>query len=460
MALTLEEFIADDMEALPVDVLDRQEIVTQIRDLLVALSDTKSPCTFALNGKWGTGKTFVLDMLERELQRYQDGEQFIVFHYNCWEYDYYEEPLIAIVSAMLDYIDDYSHILPANMREAIQTGLSAVKTALQDVLKEAAVSFAKNKLGIDLEKLFELLSDAHQAVGEAQAAARDFDSYYEFHQVVLRSRKKLSELSESKTLVIVVDELDRCLPQYAIKVLERLHHLFSGLENIVVILGIDRTQLDNTISQIFGAKTDAQSYLKKFINFEIELDHGSVNAEFMEKHDNFFQLFDLSLLSSPFPVSDYCSALFSDLDARTQEALMHRVKMLHNLLFRDEKKDISFLCFELLLLVLSHYHIDHKPFSVNASGSLSVNPELPVKLRDFFTETWSGYQTTNILPDRTIYFPSPTPVLGLMTWYVQEVYGYGGQSARVVAYDFPNHVIEDGYPDGLRKLKQLLSVIK
>ena len=81
----------------PIDILDRHEVVTQLMELLTALSNTKSSCTFALNGKWGTGKTFVLKMVECQLRDYQAGEKFAVFHYNCWEYDYYDEPLIAIV---------------------------------------------------------------------------------------------------------------------------------------------------------------------------------------------------------------------------------------------------------------------------------------------------------------------------------------------------------------------------
>ena len=90
----------------PIDILDRQEVAKQLLDLLTTLSESQSSCTFALNGKWGSGKTFLLNMLEPQLRDYQAGEKFMVFHYNCWQYDYYTEPLIAIVSAMLDNMDE------------------------------------------------------------------------------------------------------------------------------------------------------------------------------------------------------------------------------------------------------------------------------------------------------------------------------------------------------------------
>lgn len=94
----------------PVDLLNRQAIVDQMIHLLDILSDSRSSCTFALNGKWGSGKTFVLNMLEQQLREYQDGEKYIVFHYNCWQYDYYEEPLVAIIAAMLDSLDEQTNL--------------------------------------------------------------------------------------------------------------------------------------------------------------------------------------------------------------------------------------------------------------------------------------------------------------------------------------------------------------
>ena len=73
-------------EELPLDLLNRQGIIEQLMQLLNIISDKRSSCTFALNGTWGTGKTFVLNRLMKQLLDYQDGEKFYVFHYNCWQY--------------------------------------------------------------------------------------------------------------------------------------------------------------------------------------------------------------------------------------------------------------------------------------------------------------------------------------------------------------------------------------
>ncbi|ERK63397.1 hypothetical protein HMPREF1545_01002 [Oscillibacter sp. KLE 1728] len=51
-------------DTLPVDILGRDELLNQIMNLLITLSEAKSSCAFALNGKWGAGKTYIVQKLE------------------------------------------------------------------------------------------------------------------------------------------------------------------------------------------------------------------------------------------------------------------------------------------------------------------------------------------------------------------------------------------------------------
>ena len=270
----------------PIDILDREKVVTQLMELLITLSNSKSSCTFALNGKWGAGKTFVLNMMERQLRDYQAGEKFAVFHYNCWEYDYYDEPLIAIVSAMLDNIDEYTHIFSGEVMEKAQLGFSVAK----EILKKIAYSFIENKIGVNANDLSDLVEKAREAASQETEEQHEYDKYYAFHKVVKKAREELSKLAEDQTLVIVVDELDRCLPDYAIKILERLHHLFFDLKNTVLIMALDKTQIEHTITMIFGEDTDCDAYLRKFIDFEFEIDSGTVNDSFLKKYSDYVAL--------------------------------------------------------------------------------------------------------------------------------------------------------------------------
>ena len=87
------------------DVLNRDTFVEQLVRLMNNLSDNKSSTCFAINGAWGCGKSFLLDIFEERLGEIQSEntskDKYFVVRYNSWKYDYYEEPLVAIVSTMI-----------------------------------------------------------------------------------------------------------------------------------------------------------------------------------------------------------------------------------------------------------------------------------------------------------------------------------------------------------------------
>ena len=407
--------------AVPVDLLGRQEIVDRIMKILEVISEKKSSCTFALNGAWGTGKTFVLNMLMNQLWEYHS-DKYIVFHYNCWQYDYYEEPLIAIVAAMLDSVDKENHLLPTHLRDKAKAGMELAKPFLHKI----ATDFVKNKIGVDLTDVVSSVKGYQKALDseeQKKADERVFDGFYSFKKAIQQAQEQIRNLAKDRTLVVVVDELDRCLPSYAIKVLERLHHLFTDIRNSTIIFAVDKSQLNQTISQIFGTKTNTTKYLHKFINFELQLDNGNIDVDFEEKYQDYFSQFDMSLLDAVFPYEDYIHALFSDIAMRDQERLMERITTIHTLLFGGSKKDYSFMCFELT------WAIFHEKFNgcelsniltCRDSGKeyatlVGSNGKFDKKLTSVIDTLWST-QYFSILPD----FSPPYRYLdGNETAYVQ-----------------------------------------
>lgn len=179
----------------------------------------------------------------------------------------------------------------------------------------------------------------------------------------------IRSLSKDHTIVFLVDELDRCLPEYAIKVLERLHHLTEGQSNILTIISIDKNQLLSSVEQIFGFK-DPKKYLEKFINFEVKLDYGTVSEVIVEKYADYIALFDKDIFPFDDPLEECLQAIFKDIDIRTQELLIRKAMLAHKLLYSD-KKDYSFMCMEVLLAVMICIYQDTSCFSntpINASS--------------------------------------------------------------------------------------------
>ena len=344
------------------DILNREEFVEKLFNLTQQLSFTKKNATFAIDGSWGVGKSFVLDMYEEKLSQEQSEEtkkdRYFVIRYNCWKYDYYEEPLIAIVSTMIETIEQKTKLFLDNEKKSkILGGLKAVGLSLLSMSNSAI----REKTGIDLKKAYNAVKDGVDEGAKEYEEKHDYDVYFGFNKAMNALQQSLAELSNDYTVIFVVDELDRCLPEYAIKVLERLHHLTEEAKNTITIVAIDKTQLVQSIKNTFGFD-DCDKYLKKFIEFEIELNYGRISEKFIEKHAEYVALFDKSLVEYNDSIEEFMQAVFQKIEAREQEQLVNRAMLVHKLLF-DRPKDYSFMCVEILSIVLQARYDDRKNFT-------------------------------------------------------------------------------------------------
>ena len=455
--------VAEDL--FPIDLLNRQGVIDQIIQLLNIVSEKHTACTFALNGTWGTGKTFVLNKLMQQLLDYQDGEKFFVFHYNCWQYDYYEEPLIAIVAALLDSVDQENHVFSGTLRENAKKGMEIAKPVLEHI----ATEFLKQKIGISLSDILSILKSSTDALDHLEEQMKEdhqFDEYYSFKKAMRSAQEGIRSLSQNRTVVVIVDELDRCLPNYAIRVLERLHHLFSELTNSAVILAVDKTQLDKTVQQIFGGNTDTTKYLKKFIDFEVQLDIGRIESGFSEKYADYLAFFDDTLIETEFSFETFISALFANIDIRTQERLMERVQTIHTILFPNVKKDYSFMCFELLWTVFSEVHnlTSKMPIVYNTEKRCFSMQHNSVPLfAAYLEEEWSHIYiktTHEAISGNTWYTLSiPTDIPHLLIWYLNQMYEKPSVQYRI-EYPYYSNGMHTQNMDDLKKFDQLLRIIK
>jgi hypothetical protein len=83
--------------------------------------------------------------------------------------------------------------------------------------------------------------------------------------------KFIADTNEGKPLIFIVDELDRCRPDYAVAILEQIKHFFS-VPNIVFVLSIDKEQLGNAVRGVYGSEQiDADEYLRRFIDIEYSI---------------------------------------------------------------------------------------------------------------------------------------------------------------------------------------------
>lgn len=338
-----------------IDILNRDAFVDNLLRLMNNISSNKASTCFAINGPWGCGKSFVLDMFEEQLSVIQSEETFtdkyFVIRYNSWKFDYYDEPLVAIVSTMIAAIEEKTKLFPDSKEKREILGmLKATGVALLSIANDAL----KEKTGLDVQKAYGIVKSGEKEGAAAYESEHDYDVYFGFNKMIAKLTELLAEISRDYTIVFIVDELDRCVPEYAVKVLERLHHLTENQSNIITVIAIDKLQLVASVKQLFGFE-NPEKYLEKFINFEIKLDNGSVSELISEKYADYIALFDKDIFQFDDSVEECLQAIFKGIDIRTQEQLVKKAAIAHKLLY-TEKRDYSFMCMELLTTVMICVH--------------------------------------------------------------------------------------------------------
>ena len=315
-----------------IDFLNRDKEVDQIINIIESIDKSRKGYTFSINGNWGIGKSFFLDLLEEKLS-----PEYTVIRYNCWKNDYYKEPLEAILMVVAENINRLIN------RNHENIGRQMVANYF-DCAKYIGLTLSEQKTGINLKKVKKLLYKDNITYD---------DSMPLISNLLNAISKYLDELTKEYKIIIMVDELDRCIPEYAIKVLERLHHIFEG-KNIIVILAVDKNQLVHTVENIFGKDTDVDDYLKNFINFQTELSDGVLNTSINKTYEKYLSNFSATKFAKEF--DDYIYMLLNDIPARDKKAIFEKSQLIHTLSnLNDKEYDLSVAAFEITIVLCLNY---------------------------------------------------------------------------------------------------------
>jgi len=250
------------------DVLKRQLLAQQLTGYLARLRDG---AVIALDAPWGEGKTWFTQHWAAQLRK--DGHA--VGMIDAFQQDYVEDPFMLVAGeilrlcatnkSMVDKLREragsvMSAILPVAVKATINVAGRALGTTdLVDEFSEAAKEAVKSGTG--------KAADVAKVWVEKKLAAHESDKHS------LRAfRDALAEFAstQAEPVVILVDELDRCRPAFAVRLVERIKHFFD-VPNLVFVLVMNRQQLEMAIKGVYGADTDASTYLSKFLNLALTL---------------------------------------------------------------------------------------------------------------------------------------------------------------------------------------------
>lgn len=448
------------------DILQRDEFVKQLERMIENISENKVSTCFAINGKWGCGKTFVLDMLQERLEEKQSEQtadnKYFIIRYNSWKYDYYSEPLAAIVAELMTTIEERTALFPdSEEKQKILGALYGISIVLLTVFGTVA------EVGTGLP-LKDGIKAAIEGCKEGQKNYKEkynYDEYLSLRKAIEELNVVLKDLSEKYRILFLVDELDRCMPEYAIKVLERLHHLTEGKTNIITVISMDKDQLKKSVEKIFGIE-NSDKYLEKFIQFEVKLDYGDVSEKITDKHADYIALFDYEKFPFDEPVEECLRAIFKNIDIRTQEQLVKKAMIAHKLLYND-KKDYSFMCMELLLAVLICVYKDESCFNgtkLDLSSFDNIFPGLKKGLKPAFWEFFKiklenvNFTISNSNSINAFILPNKANLYGaiIFSWYwVHTV----NQSSLIQKYNGSINDVITNNPEELKKFAEMIKMM-
>lgn len=242
------------------DVLRRKEVVEFLAQLV---GRTTGPFVLAIDSEWGTGKTTLIAMLQAILRK----KNFQCIHFNAWKADYVPDPLVPMV-ATINQIELPAGDAATTFRNHLKTikkgtGVLAKRSVIAGV---KAATFGILDVESDVEKVVaELTGDTAKDIVER--FEKESEILTKFRSDLESAVAQLAAAGKQPNLIFFIDELDRCRPDFAITLLERVKHLFD-VSNIVFVLSIDKVQLEASTTAVYGSGINAAEYLRRFIDLE------------------------------------------------------------------------------------------------------------------------------------------------------------------------------------------------
>lgn len=263
-----------------VDLLNNEAIAKTIVKLLRKLPE--HPITVGVHGDWGAGKSSVLEMIEAALGT---DEKVLCLKFNGWRFQGFEDAKIALIEGIVTGLIE--------KRPALRKAASTVKDIFHriDWLKVAkkagglAITAYTGIPAFDADALATKLRDffskpqnltvdkAVEALSEVKSYLKDGETKNVPEEIAAFRKAFDALLKEAgiEQLIVLIDDLDRCLPDTAIETLEAVR-LFVFTSRTAFVVAADEVMIEYAVRKHFpdlpdttGPQTYARNYLEKLI---------------------------------------------------------------------------------------------------------------------------------------------------------------------------------------------------
>jgi KAP family P-loop domain len=259
----------------------------------VALKEviSESDARFAIGifGGWGSGKTTLM----RAIQKNLDDDSVIAVEFSAWRYEKEEHLIVPLLDTVREALLEWGEQHRED-RELARETAATVGKVMKSILAGVSLKFGVPgaiDVSFDANKALE----ARRQMRQADDAARIPRSFYHASFRALRDAFKSFVGSDGdRRIVVFIDDLDRCLPESALQVLESMK-LFFDLEGFVFVVGLDRAVVQFAIDSKYGhegsaagngdakallGRVSGEEYIKKI--FQVPFNLAPVSVEQLE----------------------------------------------------------------------------------------------------------------------------------------------------------------------------------
>ena len=248
--------------------------------LLSALSQTQPPFVYGLLGDWGSGKTSILNILREEMKKNlaEQTAPLIPIWFDAWKYENETNliyPLLHAIradhrarikqeAAVNDFKNKFRDVLVTSTLALTDVSLrAATKHLTGEAFSLQDASKYLEDIRENPESLEQVLGGWADEIGKLEEAFKTLlDAYADdLHRIYPKFSK------DDFRFVILIDDLDRCLPENTVSILESIKN-FLSVENCIYILAINpRVVYQGIRSKYQHLEVDGREYLEKILNY-------------------------------------------------------------------------------------------------------------------------------------------------------------------------------------------------
>lgn len=370
--------------------LNRKEYGQFICDYL---SNENDGFVLNLNGSWGSGKTEFLKRLYSECINRGNPTIYI----DAWESDFSEDPLTVVSCELTQQIELINKNLIDNptfkklhefIGKSFKAGLTTVASlASKKILNDYSVGaefinkfYEENPESL-LEKLKENYTDRVESISKIRSQLSYLASDLE------------SSFGSNLPVVVLIDELDRCRPTYAVEMLEVIKHFFKT-RHFVFVVATDTEQLAHSINAIYGLNFNSKQYLKRFFDRTAQLPPPDIksylnNTNILQNIDrNKVTLFPLNEDSFSIQNQIMYTAIAFGLEIRDIDQLIYKLIacLRHAMEIQKRTQKHQIINVSALIIGIAEYDKDHDSYHKrNNNTDALLGTTTPVKLADDLT---------------------------------------------------------------------------